>query len=118
MNSGGVTVSYFEWTRNISHIRYGRLDRRLDHARRTNLVDAVEGLVDRRFDRKQRDKLTAGTSEEDLVNSGLEETMVTAFQEIVDIRNRHKKVTDLRSAAYLCAIEKVAAAYLELGIFP
>ena len=118
MNSGGVTVSYFEWTRNISHIRYGRLDRRLDHARRTNLVDAIEGLVDRRFDRQQRTRLTAGTNEEDLVNAGLEETMVTAFQEIVDIRNRYKKVTDLRTAAYLCAIEKVAAAYLELGIFP
>ena len=75
MNAGGVTVSYFEWTRNISHMRYGRLDRRLDHARRTNLVDAVEELVDRRFDHKKREKLTEGTDEEDLVNSGLEETM-------------------------------------------
>ena len=99
-------------------MRYGRLERRLDHARRTNLVDAVEDLVERRFDGKKREKLTEGTDEEDLVNSGLEETMATAFQEIVDIRNRYKKVKDLRTAAYLCAIEKVAAAYLELGIFP
>jgi len=118
MNAGGVTVSYFEWTRNISHMRYGRLERRLDHDRRTNLVGAIEELVGRRFDGPRRSGLTAETQEEDLVNSGLEETMVTAFREILEIRNRYRAVKDLRTAAYLCAIEKIAAAYLELGIFP
>jgi glutamate dehydrogenase (NAD(P)+) len=118
MNAGGVTVSYFEWTKNLSHMRYGRLERRLDHARRLNLVGAIEGLVDRPFEGPLRERLTAGTSEEDLVNSGLEETMVNAFQEIVEIRSRYKKIDDLRTAAYLCAIEKIAASYLELGVFP
>jgi len=118
MNAGGVTVSYFEWTKNISHMRYGRLEKRLDHAKRMNLVGAIEGLVGRRFEGSLRTTLTRGTDEEDLVNSGLEETMVTAFQQILDIRDRYKKVNDLRTAAYLCAIEKIAAAYLELGVFP
>jgi glutamate dehydrogenase (NAD(P)+) len=118
MNAGGVTVSYFEWTKNISHMRYGRLEKRLDHARRSNLVGAIEKLVDRPFGSATRGVLTAGTDEEDLVNSGLEETMICAFREIVDIRNRYRNVKDLRTAAYLCAIEKVASSYLELGVFP
>jgi glutamate dehydrogenase (NAD(P)+) len=118
MNSGGVTVSYFEWTKNLSHMRYGRLEKRLDEAKRENLVGSIEKLVDRRFTGTLRENLTRGTGEEDLVNSGLEETMITAFQEIVDVRQRFKKVTDMRTAAYLSAIEKVGKSYLELGVFP
>ena len=118
MNAGGVTVSYFEWTKNLSHMRYGRLEKRLDHARRTNFVGAVEGLVDRDFDAALRRKLTEGTDEEDLVNSGLEETMVSAFQEILQIRRRFRTVGDLRTAAYICAIEKIANSYRQLGLFP
>ncbi len=116
MNAGGVTVSYFEWTKNISHIRYGRLDKRIDLAKRANLVEAIEGLVSSKF--PDRDKLVRETDELDLVNSGLEETMITAFGEIVEIRNRRRSVTDLRTAAYISAIEKVGTTYLELGIFP
>jgi glutamate dehydrogenase (NAD(P)+) len=65
-----------------------------------------------------RANLTRGSDEEDLVNSGLEETMITAFQEIADIRNRHKQIPDLRTAAFVCAIRKIAASYQDLGIFP
>ena len=118
LNAGGVTVSYFEWTKNISHMRYGRLEKRLDHAKRTNLVDAIETLVDHRFPRDRRDLLVRGTDERDLVLSGLEETMITAFDEIAEIRNRRRQVRDLRTAAYVSAIEKIGQAYLELGIFP
>ena len=118
MNAGGVTVSYFEWTKNLSHLRYGRLEKRLDHARRSRFVDAVEGLVDRDFETGLRQKLTEGTSEEDLVNSGLEESMVSAFQEILDIRRRFKNVGDMRTAAYICAIEKIADSYQQRGLFP
>lgn len=118
MNAGGVTVSYFEWTKNLSHLRYGRLEKRLDHARRSRFVGAVEGLVDRDFEAGMRQKLTEGTSEEDLVNSGLEESMVSAFQEILDIRRRFKKVGDMRTAAYICAIEKIADSYQQRGLFP
>jgi glutamate dehydrogenase (NAD(P)+) len=118
INAGGVTVSYFEWTKNISHMRYGRLEKRLDHARRENLVTAIERLVDDKFQVALREGLVRGIDERDLVNSGLEETMVTAFEEILEIRNRRRSVGDLRTAAYISAIEKVGQSYLELGIFP
>jgi glutamate dehydrogenase (NAD(P)+) len=118
MNAGGVTVSYFEWTKNISHMRYGRLEKRLDHAKRENLVGAIEQLVEGEFPAGKREQLVRGTDERDLVNSGLEETMITAFDEILEIRNRFRKVDDLRTAAYISAIRKIAASYLELGIFP
>ncbi|MCP3980568.1 MAG: Glu/Leu/Phe/Val dehydrogenase [bacterium] len=118
MNAGGVTVSYFEWTKNISHMRYGRLEKRLDHAKRSSLVEAIEGLVDSRFVAEKRENLVRGTDEADLVNSGLEETMITAFQEIVEARNKQRSIKDLRTAAYVCALNKVAMSYLELGVFP
>jgi glutamate dehydrogenase (NAD(P)+) len=118
MNAGGVTVSYFEWTKNISHMRYGRLEKRLDHAKRANLVSGIETLVRRDFPHDMREQLVRGTDEEDLVNSGLEETMITALDEILEIRNRHRKVEDLRTAAYVSAIQKIATSYLELGVFP
>ena len=118
MNAGGVTVSYFEWTKNISHMRYGRLEKRLDHAKRTNLVGAIETLVTNTFPGPLRESLIRGTDERDLVNSGLEETMITAFGEILEIKNRRRSVKDLRTAAYISAIDKIATSYLELGIFP
>ena len=90
----------------------------LEHANREGLVDAIESLVSGKFPRKSRDRLVRGTDEQDLVFSGLEETMVTAFSEILDCRNRHRNITDLRTAAYVSAIKKVATSYLELGIFP
>ncbi len=118
MNAGGVTVSYFEWTKNLSHLRYGRLEKRVDQAKLENLVASLENLVGHKFPKKKRQELIAGTDERDLVNSGLEETMICAFQEILEIRNRTKNVNDMRTAAYICAIQKVARGYLELGVFP
>jgi glutamate dehydrogenase (NAD(P)+) len=118
MNSGGVTVSYFEWTKNISHMRYGRLEKRLDHAKRETLVQAIEDVTSVEFPQGTRMNLVRGIDELDLVNSGLEETLITAFQEIAEIQRRHKKIEDLRTAAYVSAIQKVGAAYLELGVFP
>jgi glutamate dehydrogenase (NAD(P)+) len=118
MNAGGVTVSYFEWTKNLSHIRYGRLEKRVDLAKRAELVEAIEGLVSSAIPDTQRRSLVRGTDERDLVNSGLEETMITAFDEILEVRNRRRSVADLRTAAYVSAIDKIGTSYLELGIFP
>jgi glutamate dehydrogenase (NAD(P)+) len=118
MNSGGVTVSYFEWTKNISHMRFGRMEKRIAEARRSSFVGATEDLVDSRFPDKIREGLVRGDDEADLVNSGLEETMVTGFNEILGVRNRYRNIDNLRTAAYVCAIHKVGMAYLELGIFP
>jgi len=116
MNAGGVTVSYFEWTKNISHMRYGRLEKRVDLAKRTSLVNAIEKLVSGSF--PGRAELVQETDERDLVNSGLEETMITAFGEIAAILARRKRVKDLRTAAYISAIGKIGKSYLELGVFP
>ena len=118
MNSGGVTVSYFEWTKNISHMRYGRLEKRLEANFRGTLLDSIENLVDKPFAERVRRDILRGIGEEDLVNSGLEETTISAYLEIDEMRRRHRGVRDLRTAAFMVAITKVAQAYLELGIFP
>jgi len=118
MNAGGVTVSYFEWTRNLSHMRYGRLERRLDHDRRSNLVGSIEKLVGRSFAEPLRSTLTAETEEEDLVNSGLEESMINAYHQIREVQRRHGDEPDLRTAAFIGAIDKIVNTYADLGIFP
>jgi glutamate dehydrogenase (NAD(P)+) len=118
MNSGGVTVSYFEWTKNISHMRYGRLEKRLDNARQTALVESIENAASVRFPHGTRTELVRGAEEIDLVRSGLEETMVEAYREISEIERRSRRIPDLRTAAYVSAIQKVGQAYLELGVFP
>jgi glutamate dehydrogenase (NAD(P)+) len=118
LNSGGVTVSYFEWTKNISHIGYGLLEKRLDEYRYEKLVTATEELATARYPAQVRAMLTKGASEEDLVKSGLEETMANAYRQIGEIWKGNRGVGDLRTAAYVSAIQKIGQSYLELGIFP
>jgi glutamate dehydrogenase (NAD(P)+) len=118
LNSGGVTVSYFEWAKNISHMRYGLLQKRADTHQREQIITATENLMHARFPDSVRHGLLRGLDEEDLVRSGLEETMVTGYQEISEVTKKNRKVTDFRTAAFICAIEKVGRSYLELGVFP
>jgi glutamate dehydrogenase (NAD(P)+) len=118
LNAGGVTVSYFEWSKNISHMRLGRLEKRRDMMSSRIFVESIEGLVDRRFPVETRKSLVRGADEEDLVNSGLEETMVNAYNEIRETWKRKRAIPDLRTAAFVSSIEKIAASYLDLGIFP
>jgi glutamate dehydrogenase (NAD(P)+) len=118
LNSGGVTVSYFEWAKNISHMRYGLLQKRADAHQRAQIVAATEEIVRARFPDTIRRGLLKGVDEEDLVRSGLEETMATGYQEISEVLKKNKKVEDFRTAAFICAVEKVGRAYLELGVFP
>ncbi len=118
LNAGGVTVSYFEWLKNLSHVRYGRIEKRFDERAYSNLVNLVEKMTGKKVGQKERDYLTRGADEVDLVRSGLEETMITAYQQIRDIYKRKKKVNDLRTAAFVNAINKVASDYTTLGIFP
>lgn len=118
LNSGGVTVSYFEWAKNISHMRYGLLQKRADAYQRAQIVSATEDLMRSRFPESVRRGLLKGIDEEDLVRSGLEETMATGYLEISEVMKKNKKVEDFRTAAFICAIEKVGRAYLELGVFP
>jgi len=118
LNSGGVTVSYFEWSKNLAHIRYGRMERQLESVRGDRLVNYLESARGRAIPQKDREMLIHGADEEDLVNSGLEETMVNAYEEIRSTFKRRKKVSSLRCAAYITAIQKICTSYRALGIFP
>jgi glutamate dehydrogenase (NAD(P)+) len=117
-NAGGVTVSYFEWLRNLSHVRFGRLGKRYEEASNRRILKAMELSTGHRFTEAELSLIARGASELDLVNSGLEETMVTAYHKMLETRRRHAKMPNLRTAAFFNAIEKIARTYMELGIFP
>jgi len=118
LNAGGVTVSYFEWTKNINHIRYGRMGKRLTAQRETRMVRAIEHATDMEFSDADRRLFGRGDDEIDIVRSGLEGAMVDAYRELRTVYKRKRRVHDLRTAAMAVAIEKVAVAYESLGIFP
>jgi glutamate dehydrogenase (NAD(P)+) len=117
-NAGGVTVSYFEWLKNLSHVRFGRLERRRQAAAELRLLQAIEIATGKVFTDADRASLVRVADELSIVNSGLEDTMVTAYQEIRQALRRQPALEDLRTAAFVDAINKVARAYLDLGIFP
>ena len=117
-NAGGVTVSYFEWLKNLSHVRLGRLDRRRQAATELRMLQAIETATGRKFSTTERESFVKVTDELAIVNSGLEDTMIVAYQEIRDTLRREPKMGDLRTAAFVLAINKVAVVYEELGIFP
>ncbi|MDF1865339.1 MAG: Glu/Leu/Phe/Val dehydrogenase [Saprospiraceae bacterium] len=118
LNAGGVTVSYFEWLKNLSHMRFGRMEKRFNQNTLNQLVTEVEKLTGKSIGEKERELVTRGADEIDLVRSGLEETMVNAYHYTREIMNRKEKVTDLRTAAFVNAIEKIGSDYMSLGIFP
>lgn len=118
LNAGGVTVSYFEWLKNLSHVRYGRLGKRFDENMNIHILGQIEELTGKKVSEKERKFIAHGADEVDLVYSGLEETMHTALHEVREKLMEHKKIKDMRTAAYVCAIDKVGAAYEQLGIFP
>jgi glutamate dehydrogenase (NAD(P)+) len=118
LNAGGVTVSYFEWLKNLSHVRFGRMGKRYDELVASTLVESIEKSVGKPLDARSKSIILQGAGEEDLVNSGLEETMIHAYNEIRDTWKKSKKIPDLRTAAFVVAINKIADSYIALGIFP
>ncbi len=118
LNAGGVTVSYFEWLKNLSHVRYGRLEKRFSENMNTHILGQIEELSGKRVSEQERDFILRGADEVDLVHSGLEETMIAATREIMHIWLSTPEIPDMRTAAYVSAINKVATTYVELGIFP
>lgn len=118
INAGGVTVSYFEWVKNLGHVRFGRMQKRYEQAAYGRVLKAVEELTGQRFSSEQAAQVTHGASEEDLVNSGLEETMIGAYHPIREVWKQRRGKVDLRIAAMIVAIDKVALSYEQLGIFP
>jgi glutamate dehydrogenase (NAD(P)+) len=117
-NAGGVTVSYFEWLKNLSHVRLGRLDRRRQAATEMRLLYAIEVATGKKFTEAERQSFVKVTDELAIVNSGLEDTMIVAYQEMREALRREPRMGDLRTAAFVTAINKVAIVYEELGIFP
>lgn len=118
LNAGGVTVSYFEWLKNLSHVRFGRMSKRFEEASNSALLDSVEKMTGKSLSPEEKNLITHGADEIDLVNSGLEETMINSYDLI---RNRLKEtsgIDDLRTAAFALAIDKIAICYMQLGIFP
>jgi glutamate dehydrogenase (NAD(P)+) len=116
LNAGGVIVSYFEWVKNLSHIRFGRMARRFEAASIGRILAAVETLTGKQFAPGVFDQVAIGASEADLVNSGLEESMVSGYKEVRQAAAQFG--TDLRNAAFVLSIRKIATAYQERGIFP
>ena len=115
-NAGGVTVSYFEWVKNLSHIRLGRMQRRQEEARQTQLMDAVENLTGSAFTSEFKSSYTNGADEVDLVRSGLDDTMRVTYQKIRDVWHNNDQCPDLRTAAYVVAIERIALTYGALNL--
>lgn len=118
INAGGVTVSYFEWLKNLQHVSFGRLEKRFQEYSYRRLLTAVEGATEKRFSSEMLKIFSQGADELDLVRSGLEETMANAYQEIREIWLKLDGKSDLRTAAFVSAIHKIARCYGELGIFP
>ncbi len=118
LNAGGVTVSYFEWLKNLSHVRYGRMEKRFTENMNTHILSQMEELSSKKVSEKERTFIMHGPEEVDLVHSGLEETMISATREIMQIWQDNPEIPDMRTAAYVSAINKVANSYAELGIFP
>ena len=116
VNAGGVTVSYFEWTRNLSHMRFGRLQRRYEELRSTSYLHALEELTGKEASEKLHNEIVRGASELDLVRSGLDDTMRSAFHDIRDVIKYNENIKDFRTAAYAIAIAKIAQSYYDLGL--
>lgn len=118
LNAGGVTVSYFEWLKNLSHVRFGRMGKRFEQGAYDRILSIVERETGRTLTKEERASVARGADEADLVYSGLEETMISAYQHTREILQSNPKVENLRTAAFVNAIDKVALCYHELGIFP
>lgn len=117
-NAGGVTVSYFEWLKNLSHVAFGRIHRRYEERSNRELGDLLEQMTGNPLSTTQRKTLIKGPSELELVNSGLEDTMVTAYHDIREVWKGKNKIDSMRTASYVLAINKIATSYMNLGVWP
>ncbi|MBW3467300.1 Glu/Leu/Phe/Val family dehydrogenase [Arthrospiribacter ruber] len=117
LNAGGVTVSYFEWLKNLSRVSFGKLEKRYDMEKYRKLLGTIENATGERFTEDEKDSLIKGASERDLVLSGLEETMVTAYHDMNKTR-KEKGIKSLRTAGFILALQRISISYMDLGIFP
>ena len=111
LNAGGVTVSYFEWLKNLSHVKIGRMDRRFAEAQSQKIIELMEGALGKKLDKKAKEQLLEGPNEINLVRSGLDDTMRESYNEIYEQQQSNSKIEDRRTAAYALAIRKIADIY-------
>ncbi len=117
-NAGGVTVSYFEWLKNLNHVAFGRMDKRYEEQQNSRIIDAIEVATGREISAEIKKGIIRGATELELVNSGLEDTMIRAYHEIREVKAANPAITTLRTAAFVNSINKIAISYQNLGIFP
>ena len=115
-NAGGVTVSYFEWIKNLTHIRFGRIQRRQLENQFEALIAGVESITGTPFPAAHRNEVLSVATEINLVRSGLEDTMRGAYNAISATWNETDNVPDLRTAAMMIAVDRVAQSYISIGI--
>lgn len=118
-NAGGVTVSYFEWVKNLSHIRFGRMQRREEEARHQMLIDEIESATGKKLNEEFKKRYISGADELTLVRSGLDDTMRNAYGAMRELWHKNRKTNpefDLRMAAYMIAVQRVADSYKALGL--
>jgi glutamate dehydrogenase (NAD(P)+) len=114
-NAGGVTVSYFEWVKNLSRIRFGRLQRRQEEARNQAFLEQLESIVPGTIGASERNFLKSGAQEIDLVRSGLDDTMRAAYVAMRNKRIAERGEIDLRTAAYMVALERIVNVFNHFG---
>lgn len=117
LNAGGVTVSYFEWLKNLSRVSFGKIDKRYDMLDNLRIVEAIEKASGVELSDEVRRTIVKGASEEDLVMSGLEDTMVNSYEGLRKT-TRDYNVEDMRTASFINSLDKIAISYMDLGIFP
>lgn len=117
LNAGGVTVSYFEWLKNRAGVSFDRMISRHEELVKREMIEAMEGLTGRRVPTEQMPRLIHGPSEEELVIAALEQSMMTAYRRVRRFW-KERDLPDMRTAAFLLALERVAESYRQHGIFP
>ena len=115
-NAGGVTVSYFEWVKNLTHIRFGRMQRREVENQNLSIIKAVEKMTGKEFPDDLKASVMQGPTELSLVRSGLDDTMRTGYKAMSDRFHSDKRIKSLRMASMVIAIERIAESYVSLGI--
>ncbi|MDC3024558.1 glutamate dehydrogenase [Alphaproteobacteria bacterium] len=115
-NAGGVTVSYFEWVKNLARIRFGRLHKREEENKLQKLIFALEKMTNTSLNVNYKNSLLKGADEIDLVRSGLDDTMRQAYIDMSYKWHSSKKILDLRTSAMCIALKKVALSYQTLGM--
>ena len=118
LNAGGVTVSYFEWLKNLSHVRFGRMSKRHEEEVSRHILEYVEDMTGKKSTDVHRKALERGADERDFVYSGLQETMINSYNQIREEKINNKDIPDMRTAAFVVAIKKILVSYSVLGIFP